>query len=145
MSKSESETIDEFVIDTSAFFSKASRLRSFVEEGKTKLSTLDLVVFEFTKLMQVEIRKASQKKSKRLEVLKSIRDRFPELLTTLGIEIKSPQFALDDLAKLYDLVGQGQDAGDCMIWLKMQKAGLDSIITQNTSHWKKLGAKTVPL
>lgn len=141
----DSERLTELVIDTSAFFAKASKLRSFVVDERTKLSTLDLIVFEFAKLMQIEIRKASQRKSKRAEMLRAVRDRFPELLETLGIEIRSPEFNSSDLGKLYRLVADGQDAGDCMIWLKMQKIGLDSIITQNATHWKKLGADAIGL
>ena len=140
-----STKIQELVIDTSAFFAKISQLRSFIEQG-TKLSTIDLVVFEFTKLMQVEIREATKAgKRDRLDMLKAIRDRFPELLSALGIEIKSPEFGTDDLLKLYAGIAKGQDAGDCMIWLKMQRAGLDYIVTQNTTHWKKLGANVVPV
>ncbi len=135
----------ELVIDTSAFFAKTSKLRSFIEEG-TKLSTIDLVVFEFTKLMEVEIREATKaKRQDRLDMLLAVKDRFPKLLNMLEIEIRSPEFSFDDLLKLYGEVAKGHDPGDCMIWLKMQRAGLDSVITQNTSHWKKLGANVLPL
>ncbi len=137
--------LQELVIDTSGFFAKASKLRSFIEDG-TQLSTIDLVVFEFTKLMEVEIREAAKaKKQDRLEMLKAVRNRFPELLRTLGIEIRSPEFRFDDLSKLYIEVCKGHDPGDCMIWLKMQRAGLSSIITQDIAHWKRLGANVLPL
>jgi len=145
--KVDAEQLRELVIDTSAFFSKTSELKSLVKAGRTKLCTIDLIVFEFFKLMQAEIRKEEVKKikSKRLEMLKTIRDRFPDLLSTLEIEIKSPAFTFNDLKNLYDLIQSGQDAGDCMIWLKMRDAKLDSITTQNFSHWKKLGANVVPI
>ncbi len=137
--------LQELVINTSAFFAKASKLRPFIEDG-TQLSTIDLVVFEFTKLMEVEIREAAKaKKQHRLEMLKAVRNRFPKLLRTLGIEIRSPEFRFDDLSKLYIEVSKGHDPGDCMIWLKMQRAGLNSIITQDIAHWKKLGANVLPL
>ena len=48
------EGLREIIIDTSAFFAKLTDLRSFIVKGKTKLSTIDLVIFEFTKLMQAE-------------------------------------------------------------------------------------------
>jgi len=143
---SSNDGIREIVVDTSAFFAKITELRNIIVEGKTKLSTVDLVVFEFTKLMQAELREAAKtKRDERKKMLVAVRDRFPGLLADLGIEIKSPVFALDDLLKLYDEIAKGQDAGDCMIWLKMQKIGLKSILTQNTADWKKLGAEVMSL
>ena len=134
------------VVDTTAFFAKISQLRRFIEEGNTKLVTLDLVVFEFAKLMQSEIGDATRtKKRQRARMLIAIRDRFPELLTNLGIEIISPVFASEDLSKLYAEVAKGHDVGDCMIWLKMQKVELKSILTENATDWKKLGAAVVSL
>ena len=76
-------------------------------------------------------------------MLNAIKERFPKLLRSLEIEIMSPEFSIDDLEKLYDEVKNGKDPGDCIIWLKMQNAGLNSIITQNISDWKKLGANVV--
>ena len=135
--------MQEVVVDTSAFFAKIAMLRDFVTEGKSKLCTLDLVVFEFTKLLQAELRAA--KKEERNKMLIAVRDRFPGLLADLGIEIKSPGFDGDDLVKLYHEIAKGQDAGDCMIWLKMQKMGLKTILTQNVRDWKKLGAEVISL
>lgn len=81
------------VVDTSAFFAKISALRRFIEEGNTKLVTLDLIAFEFAKLMRSEIGDATKtKKHERSRMLIAVRDRFPELLTNLGIEIISPVF-----------------------------------------------------
>lgn len=138
-------TREALVADTSAFFAKISELRHFIEEENTKLVTLDLVVFEFAKLMQSEIKDAKKtKREERVKMLTAIRDRFPELLANLEIEIISPTFGSEDLEKLYE-VARDNDAGDCMIWLKMQKAGLKSIVTQNTSDWKKLGANVVSI
>ena len=93
--------------------------------------------------MQAELRVAKRKE--RNKVLIVVRDRFPGLLADLGIEIKSPDFTGDDLIKLYSEIAKGQDAGDCMIWLKMQKMGLKSILTQNIGDWKKLGAEVISL
>ena len=78
-------------------------------------------------------------------MLIAVRDRFPGLLADLGIEIKSPIFSWGDLPVLYEEIAKGQDAGDCMIWLKMQKIGLKSILTQNTDDWEKLGADVMTL
>ena len=142
------DDIREIIVDTSAFFAKISDLRKLMVDGKTKLSTLDLVVFEFVKLMQAELGDAKRKKrDERFKMLIAVRDRFPALLTDLGIEIKSPNFASEDLSELYVkyVKDQQQDAGDCMIWLKMQKIGLRSVLTQNASDWKKLGADVISL
>ncbi len=106
--------------------------------------TIDLVIFEFVKTIEVEINEATQaKRQKRVEMLKAIKERFPKLLRSLEIEIISPQFSIADLEKLYAEVKNGKDPGDCMIWLKMQNAGVNSIITQNISDWKELGANVV--
>lgn len=60
--------------------------------------TLDLVVFEFTKLMRAEIRNAKKtRREERVNMLTAINDRFPEMLANLGIEIVSPAFELEDL------------------------------------------------
>ena len=137
------EESQKLVIDTSAFFSKSSRLGSLVQGG-SKLLTIDLVIFEFVKTIEVEINEATQaKRQKRVEMLKAIKERFPKLLRSLEIEIISPQFSIADLEKLYAEVKNGKDPGDCMIWLKMQNAGVNSIITQNISDWKELGANVV--
>lgn len=132
----------ELVIDTSGFFVSASRLESLRENGK--LVTIDLVVFEFVKVMEIEIHEArASKKIKKLEMLEAIRDRMPQLMRALQIDIRSPEFTFDDLLQLQSQVSIGVDPADCMIWLKMCRAGLDSIVTRNSADWKKLGAKVV--
>ena len=136
----------ELVIDTSGFFAKSSRIVSLKQSGFAELCTLDLIVFEFVKVLEVEVRRArSGKKLKRLETLNAIRARFPDLLRNLGIKIRSPEFENDDMLQLFSLVALGLDAGDCMIWLKMRKAGLESIATSDASDWKQLGAKIILL
>ena len=131
------------MVDTSAFFSGTKELREIIEKGN-KLSTLDLVVFEFTKVMEEEIDEAKGAgKTARVELLQHLEERFPNLLKDLEIDPKSPAFTLDDLSELYSMVSRGLDSGDAMIWLKMRRAGLDTILTDNTSDWKKIGAKVV--
>ncbi len=106
------EESQKLVIDTSAFFSKSSRLGSLVQGG-SKLLTIDLVIFEFVKTIEVEINEATQaKRQKRVEMLKAIKERFPKLLRSLEIEIISPQFSIADLEKLYAEVKNGKDPGD---------------------------------
>ena len=136
------------LVDTSAFFAKVSDLKKLISERKLRLVTVDFVVFEFVKLMQAELNEASRKKrQERMKMLTSIKDRFPNLLRDLGIEIVPTSFNLDDLDNLYgkqkNITGPF-DAGDYMIWLKMKKAGIDSILTENVEDWKKFGAKIVP-
>jgi hypothetical protein len=118
---------NEIMMDTSAFFAKISDLRSLIADGKTMLYTIDLVVFEFVKLMQAEIGDARRKKrEERVKMLIAVRERFPGLLDDLGIEIRSPNFTWEDLSELYvRLVKEQpqQDPGDWKIWLKMQKIG----------------------
>lgn len=138
-----SHEIQQIVVDTTAFFGKINDLRNFIAQGKSKLCTIDLVVFEFTKLMQAELRGA--KSDERSEMLIAVRDRFPRLLSDLGIEIINSSFGTDDLLTLYQEIADGQDAGDGMIWLKMQKLGLKTILTQNSRDWKRLGAEAVSL
>jgi len=136
------------LVDTSAFFAKVSDLKKLISENKLRLVTVDFVVFEFVKLMQAELNEASRKKrQERMKMLTSIKDRFPNLLRDLGIEIVPTSFNLDDLDNLYgkqkNITGPF-DAGDYMIWLKMKKARIDSILTENVEDWKKFGAKIVP-
>jgi len=68
---------------------------------------------------------------------------FPQLLTDLEINVVSPEFSSGDVGNLYSMISKGYDSGDAMIWLKMQKAGLDTILTDNVSDWKELGAKVI--
>jgi len=131
------------MVDTSAFFSGTKELRAIIEKGN-KLVTLDLVVFEFTKVMEEEIDEAKgARRTTRVQLLQHLKERFPKLLKDLEIDLESPAFGLDDLSELYSMVSRGFDSGDAMIWLKMQRAGLDTILTDNVSDWKKIGAKVV--
>ncbi|MFI5421862.1 MAG: hypothetical protein ACHQ1H_12910 [Nitrososphaerales archaeon] len=141
-----SEPVRELVIDTSGFFSKSSKLMALKENGSIQLSTIDLVILEFIKVMEVEINRAmSSKKADRVVILNAIRERFPKLIRELDIKIKSPEFLYEDILDLYSHVDKGLDPADSMIWLKMQRAGLDSVATRNVSDWKKLGAKVIAL
>lgn len=131
------------VVDTPGFFSGAKKLRTIIDKGD-KLSTIDLVVFEFTKVMEDEIDEArAAGKSTRVQMLQHIKDRFPRLLKDLEIELESPTFTFEDLAELYSMISKGFDSGDSMIWLKMQRAGLNTILTDNRSDWKRIGAKVI--
>ena len=136
----------EIVIDTSAFFAGTKKLRSYIGR-ETKLSTIDLVIFEFTKAMETEIARAEGSgRTRRLELLRGLRDRFPGLLQDLEIEVRSPEFSSADVGRLYSMLSDGGcDSGDTMIWLKMQRVGLHTILTDNVSNWERLGAKVVDL
>jgi hypothetical protein len=131
------------IIDTSAFFAGTKKLRSIIERGD-RLLTVDLIVFEFTKVIEDEIqRSAGSGNTKRAAVLRGLRDRFPKLLLDLGINVASPEFSLTDVNHLYSMISKGYDSGDSMIWLKMQKAGWDTILTDNVSDWRALGANVM--
>ncbi len=131
------------IVDTSAFFAGIRKLHAIVENGD-RLSTIDLIVFEFTKVMEDEIDRAKGSGNvARAKMLQRIRERFPQLLTGLEIDVVSPEFSSEDVGSLYSMISKGYDSGDAMIWLKMQKAGLDTILTDNVSDWKELGAKVI--
>ncbi|MBI2937174.1 MAG: hypothetical protein HYY22_03115 [Thaumarchaeota archaeon] len=145
MSEKQQRQQKQVVIDTSAFFAGTKKIRSLIENG-IKLSTIDLVVFEFTKVMETEIAQARRSgKTQRLELLQALKERYPKLLRTFEIEVKSPEFSIDDVDQLYTEISKGHDSGDAMIWLKMQKAGLNTIVTDNTFDWINLGAKVINL
>jgi hypothetical protein len=109
-----------------------------------KLIVVDLIIFEFVKVLDREINLAKQTaRLKRIKALTRLRDRFPTLLKELEIEMISPDFTTQNLKQLYSLTSEGKAPGDCMIWLKMRNAGLSSILTDNTKHWKELGADVV--
>ena len=128
------------VVDTSGFFAGASKLAELLSTGH-KLIAIDLTVFEFVKVLDREINLAKQAgRSKRIKTLTRVRDRFPALVDELEIELISSDFTGKDLKKLYSLISEGKDPGDCMIWLKMQNSGLSSILTDNIKHWKEIGA-----
>src|SRR5437899_630757 len=134
------KAISAVVVDTSAFLAGTRKLKSIMERGD-RLSTIDLVVFEFTKVMEDEIDRAKGSgKKARAKMLEAIRQRFPQLLTDLEIEVASPIFSSSDVGSLYSMIARGYDSGDAMIWLKMQRAGWDTILTDNVSDWKELGA-----
>jgi len=131
------------IVDTSAFFAATKKLHTIIEKGD-RLSTIDLIVFEFTKVMEDEIDRARGSGNvARAKMLRLIRERFPQLLTDLEINVVSPEFSSGDVGNLYSMISKGYDSGDAMIWLKMQKAGLDTILTDNVSDWKELGAKVI--
>ncbi len=135
----------EVIVDTSGFFAGARKLRSLVEAG-TKLATMDLVVFEFIKVIMDEINRAeSSRRSQRLKVLNGLKARFPGLLRSLEVNLLAPGFTLEDLDWLYVESRDGVDPGDAMIWLKMQRAGLDTIVTDNVADWQKLGANVISI
>lgn len=133
------------VIDTSGFFVSAARLRNLVESGDA-LSTPDLVIFEFLKSVRKE---ASMSRgagnTKRAGVMAALERRLPELLRGLEVEVWGTDFGIDDVDQVYSLTEDGHEPGDAMIWVKMQRAGLDTIATADTSDWKALGAKVISL
>jgi hypothetical protein len=131
------------VVDTSAFFAGTRKLRSILERGE-RLATIDLIVFEFTKVMEDEIDRANGSgKAARGKMLVEIRKRFPQLLNELEIEVASPMFLASDVSNLYSMIEKGYDSGDAMICIKMQKLGWNSILTDNVSDWHELGASVV--
>lgn len=133
------------VIDTSAFFASAARLSPLAQEGAA-LSTPDLVVFEFAKVVREEMSRAqSSGNIKRARVMLGLEQRFPKLLRALEVEVWSSEFSVDDVERLYTEVAKGHEPGDSMIWLKMQKKGLDTIATADSEDWVALGAKVLPL
>ena len=133
------------VIDTSGFFASGGGLRSLAEEGAV-LSTPDLVVFEFAKVVREEMSRAdSSGNSRRVRILLSLEERFPRLLRTLEVDLFSSEFSIDDVDSLYAGVAKGHEPGDVMIWLKMQKEGLDTIATADIKDWEALGAKVIAL
>jgi len=136
------EDVKQVVVDTSGFFAGAAKLGALLADG-FKLIALDLIIFEFVKVVDREINLAKQAaKLSRVKTLTRLRDQFPALLQELEIELISPEFSIRDLKKLYSLT-EDKDPGDCMIWLKMQNAGYSSILTDNTKDWKKLGADVI--
>lgn len=133
------------VLDTSCLFAGTKRLRALLKEGSALL-TVDLVVFEFAKVMRDEISNADNSgNSRRKTVLENLDARLPTLLRSLRIDVKSPEFALDEVDELYRYLSGGHEPGDALIWLKMKKLGLDTIATEDVLDWKALGAKVVPL
>ncbi|MBI4257724.1 MAG: type II toxin-antitoxin system VapC family toxin [Thaumarchaeota archaeon] len=131
------------VIDTSAFFKGAARLRQLLRKEE-HLATVDLVIFEFMKVTELELKKAKAKKNHRREkILLNIQDRFPKLLKELEIEVRSPDITLNDIEELHSLTSKGNEAGDAMIWLKMQKLGWNTIVTDDTDDWKRLGPNII--
>lgn len=133
------------VIDTSGFFVSAGRLRTLVESG-SMLSTPDLVVFEFLKSVRKESATSRGKGNiKRSRVMAALERRLPGLLRGLEVEVWASAFDIDDVEEVYRLTDEGHEPGDAMIWVKMRKAGLDTIATSDTSDWEALGAKVVPL
>jgi hypothetical protein len=131
------------VVDTSGLFAGASKLGALLAEG-CNLVIIDLIVFEFVKVVDREINLAKQAgKTKRIQTLTRLRDRFPALLHELEVELVSPDFTTQDLKKLYSLISKGKDPADCMIWLKMQNEALSSILTDDTRHWKGIGAHAI--
>lgn len=138
-------TSEVIVIDTSGFFASAGSLKDVVarqESGEVSLATLDLVIFEFLKVIEQEVDKARGKGNlKRVKVLQSLRERFPRLLREFQIELKTgDDFSIRDLDEVYSLISRGQESGDSMIWIKMQKLGLKTILTDDLRHWRSLGA-----
>src|SRR5487761_18357 len=43
--------------------------------------------------------------------------------------------------KLISLISSGQESGDSMIWIKMQKLALKTIQTDDLRHWRSLGSR----
>ena len=133
------------VVDTSGFFAPVKKLKDTINEQQS-LATLDIIVFEFLKVIEQEIDIARWKgNSRREKVLQSLRERFPTLIHELGIEIESASFSLADVDETYSLTANGHESGDSIIWLKMKKLGWNRILTEDVRHWKSLGAEVVPI
>ena len=83
--------------------------------------------------------------TRRAEIMAALERRLPGVLRDLGIEVWGSPFGMSDLDEVLRLVAKGHEAGDAMIWVKMQKTGLDTIATGDVSDWKSLGAHVVSL
>lgn len=133
------------VIDTSAFFAATENLKGVVarQEGReVSLVTLDLMIFEFLKVIEQEIDGAKGKGNlRRVKILQSLSERFPKLLDEFAIEIKTgTDLTLEDITETYSLISRGHESGDSIIWIKMQKLGFETILTDDLGHWRSLGA-----
>lgn len=73
------------------------------ESREVSLATLDLVIFEFLKVIEQEADRARGKRNlKRVKVLQSLRERFPRLLREFDVELKTgDDFSLRDLDEAY--------------------------------------------
>lgn len=133
------------VVDTSALFVSVSRLRSLVDSG-AQLSVPDLVLFEFVKSVRKEGSIArGNGNTRRVELMSALEERLPHFLTGLEAEVWGSDFDMTDLAQFYRLLQGGHEPGDAMIWIKMRKAGLDTIATADASDWRALGADVISL
>lgn len=133
------------VIDTSAFFAATENLKGVIarQEGReVSLVTLDLMIFEFLKVIEQEIDGAKGKGNlRRVKILQILSERFPKLLDEFAIEIKTgTDLTLEDITETYSLISRGHESGDSIIWIKMQKLGFETILTDDFGHWRSLGA-----
>ena len=71
--------------------------------------------------------------------------KLPELLHGLDVEVWAWTFGMAEVDEVYGLLAGGHEPGDAMIWVKMKRAGIDTIATADGEDWKALGAKVVPL
>ena len=104
------------------------------------------MVFEFVRAIQEEADKArGAGDRRRAAVMSAIKDRFPDLLRSLQVEVWDSGFAFEDIGEAYELLSKGRDPGDSMIWIKMRRAGISKIATADVSDWEALGAHVVSL
>jgi hypothetical protein len=66
-------------------------------------------------------------------LLEGLEGMLPKLLRQLEITAKSPEFDIDDVDELYRYLSKGHEPGDAIIWLKMRKAGLNTIATDDVA------------
>ncbi len=110
------------VIDTSAFFAATENLKGVIarQEGReVSLVTLDLMIFEFLKVIEQEIDGAKGKGNlRRVKILQILSERFPKLLDEFAIEIKTgTDLTLEDITETYSLISRGHESGDSIIWI----------------------------
>ena len=124
-------------IDTEAFFHKKKELLSLVK-ADYHIVTNNLVIYEFVDVITHELDLAKQSQNnQRIELLKQIRNRFPQLLIDMNIEIKDFTLTQEILLNIYNLMNKySMNVGDIFHLLTIKEHGINFILS-NDGDWKR--------
>ena len=124
-------------IDTEAFFHKKKELLSLVNAGY-QIVTNNLVIYEFIDVIthELEMAKKSQN-TQRIQLLLQIRDRFPQLLINMNIDIKDFTLTPEILLNIYNLMNKySMNVGDVFHLLTIKDHAINFILS-NDGDWKR--------
>lgn len=130
-------------LDTGVFYRSTKQLGRLLEEGYSFYSNI-IVFYEFINTIESEINNAEHKKNtKRMQLLLTLKNRFPDLLAELNIILLDIPINWNQTASfLQEMKEYGMNIGDILILETIKMHNVDVILSTD-GDWERTGIKSI--